>query len=243
MRIFPIIIIASVSFCPAQDIVVQGNSTQTDVFRATNSSTVSSDRIGVHGVSKPAPNWGIGIRGEGTYIGVQGDASGTGVGARYGGQFIAAGGDANFGVYGSADAVSGSYAGYFQGNVYISGTLTQASDLALKKNVVDIASPLAKLNRLKPKSYDLKVSEMPNMKLPMGKKYGFIAQEIESVYPELVHDVQMAASVDQKDGKSGAPVSYKSVDYIGLIPVLVSSIQAQQAQIESLKQEIESLRK
>jgi hypothetical protein len=49
---------------------------------------------------------------------------------------------------------------------------------------------------------------------------GFLAQDIQKIYPELVHE--------DKDG-------LLSVDYIGLIPVLVESIKEQQLQIEELK--------
>ena len=42
-----------------------------------------------------------------------------------------------------------------------------------------------------------------------GRHFGFIAQDLEAVLPDLVHT--------DKQG-------YKSVDYIGLIPILVNAI-------------------
>jgi galactokinase/mevalonate kinase-like predicted kinase len=53
--------------------------------------------------------------------------------------------------------------------------------------------------------------------------YGFIAQEIEGVYPELV-----------KIGDSG----HKTVNYVELIPLLVSQIQAMQKEIDDLKKHL-----
>ena len=50
--------------------------------------------------------------------------------------------------------------------------------------------------------------------------YGFIAQEVEQVLPELVHT-----------GKDGM----KSVDYIAVIPLLVNAIQELQAQLAEVK--------
>lgn len=53
-------------------------------------------------------------------------------------------------------------------------------------------------------------------------RYGFIAQEVEEVMPELVHT--------DKNG-------YKSVDYIGVIPILVNAVQELRAELAELKGE------
>lgn len=55
-----------------------------------------------------------------------------------------------------------------------------------------------------------------------SKHYGFIAQEVEQVLPELVHT--------DKNG-------YKSVDYIGVIPLLVNAIQELRAKLAEVKGE------
>ena len=55
------------------------------------------------------------------------------------------------------------------------------------------------------------------------KANGFIAQEFEKVYPNLVKNSEMG---------------YKTINYIELIPVLVSKIQSLDAEIEALKNEI-----
>lgn len=51
---------------------------------------------------------------------------------------------------------------------------------------------------------------------------GFIAQELEKSFPQLVHTNQ--------EGE-------KSVDYSRMVPILVEAIKEQQAQIEQLKSE------
>ena len=53
-----------------------------------------------------------------------------------------------------------------------------------------------------------------------------IAQEVEEVLPEVVSE--------DNEG-------YKSVDYSKLTPLLIEAIKAQQAQIEELKERIETL--
>jgi hypothetical protein len=83
------------------------------------------------------------------------------------------------------------------------------------------------------------------MRLPEGKQIGLIAQDIEAVIPELVQETQFNA-IEKQDGEhqpESVHIEYKSVNYIGLIPVLVSAIQEQQEQIEALKKEIELLKK
>ena len=55
-----------------------------------------------------------------------------------------------------------------------------------------------------------------------GRHFGFIAQDLEAVLPDLVHT--------DKQG-------YKSVDYIGLIPILVNAINELSEQVAELKGE------
>jgi len=75
-------------------------------------------------------------------------------------------------------------------------------------------------------TYYWKVDEYPNKHFPEGEQVGFIAQEIEKVYPQVV--------LTDKDG-------YKSVDYSKLTPVLVEAIKEQQKIIEELQKVIQQL--
>jgi len=60
-----------------------------------------------------------------------------------------------------------------------------------------------------------------------GPHFGFIAQEVKEIYPELVHT--------DKDG-------YMYIDYIGMIPLLVNAIGELNAQIEEQNAQIEELK-
>jgi hypothetical protein len=55
------------------------------------------------------------------------------------------------------------------------------------------------------------------------KHYGFIAQDIEKIYPELVNNNE---------------VGYKTVNYIELIPLLLSKIKDMQKEIDNLKEHL-----
>lgn len=59
----------------------------------------------------------------------------------------------------------------------------------------------------------------------MGHDVGVLAQEVESVIPELVKE---------HDGLSGKG-KFKSVDYGKLVPVLIESIKELKLEIEELK--------
>lgn len=58
-------------------------------------------------------------------------------------------------------------------------------------------------------------------------KYGFVAQDIAEVFPNVVYTL---------------PTGEKAIAYQEIIPILVSAIQEQQGQIDSLVSEVESLR-
>jgi len=105
------------------------------------------------------------------------------------------------------------------------GTWGTISDARLKENVIDATPKLNALMQLRVVNYNLKAD--PNI-----KQVGFIAQEVEQIFPGLV--------------ENGAPTEdgdfYKALKTSVLIPMLVKAMQEQQAQIESLKSEIETIK-
>ena len=71
--------------------------------------------------------------------------------------------------------------GSITANGVSAATFTAYSDRRLKENIVDLPSQLANIMALRPVEFDYKG-------YPSGKGYqiGFIAQEVQSVYPDLV---------------------------------------------------------
>ena len=166
-----------------------------------------------------------------------------------------------------SQSVSGRYAGFFQGNVFISEQLgigrqtpsypldvngvirctsvTTTSDSRYKTNVKNMGRSLDKVAKLRPVTYNLKPEDLSEYYklLPdtvqvkndtelrkyfgLGRKIddkrnriGFIAQELEDVFPELIYS--------DKQGML-------SIDYVSLIPVLAGAVQEQNATIEEQK--------
>jgi hypothetical protein len=169
---------------------------------------------------------------------VAGNASGGATNfALYG---VASGPGTNYGVWASATG-TGSRAGYFSGDLEYTGALVHTSDRKLKKNIVDIRNCTNLIRRMAPKEYEYRTDEYPALNLPKSHQAGLIAQDVEEVFPELVHESVMPAS-GEKD-KNGAaadqkPETYKTVDYMGLIPYLVGAIQEQAAEIDMLKKKL-----
>ncbi len=106
----------------------------------------------------------------------------------------------------------------------LSGAYTALSDARFKKNVSDLPGVMEKVMQLQAKTYQYNDVA--------SERYftGFIAQELEQVFPQFVY----YGGDDQ--------VTY-TVDYGGMSVIALKAIQEQQAEIESLKAELEALKK
>jgi hypothetical protein len=114
------------------------------------------------------------------------------------------------------------------GSICYTGGIGACSDNRYKRNITAIPNALNKVIQMNGVYYYWKTEEFPNQKFTNDKQIGFIAQDLEKLYPELVFT--------DKDG-------YKSVDYSRLTPVLVEAIkelnlknEAQQKLIEVQKE-------
>lgn len=115
------------------------------------------------------------------------------------------------------------------------------SDAKLKRNINDVNNALALVNQLKPKTYYFNNDKYNALSTGKNMRYGFLAQDVEKVMPELVGTSKKPLSVDANGIKQYEDV--KSVNYVELIPLLTKAIQEQQAQIDELKATIASLSK
>jgi len=101
-------------------------SSSTNVIEGIYTATGSADGVGVYGESVPADYYGIGGRFVGGYRGCQGQVNATGSGSYYGVYgYVSGGTGTNSAVYGYATGSGTNYAGYFSGNVNVSGSLAK----------------------------------------------------------------------------------------------------------------------
>ena len=99
------------------------------------------------------------------------------------------------------------------GDAIFNGDVKVTSDKRLKANIVSLGATLSKLLQIDGKSYIMKKDEREKQKI------GVLAQDIEKVFPELVSESN----------------GIKSVNYQGLVPVLINALKEQQVEIDELK--------
>ncbi len=150
----------------------------------------------------------------------------------------------NWAIYGHANGGTNNYGGYFEGDVVYTGSLIHSSDEKFKKNIQPCTGALAGVLALTPRTYDYrKGPQFDRFSFSPGKHYGFIAQELVKVFPELVVTAVQPPARDSKGQITSKPVEYKAVKTEELIPILAGAIQEQQKLIEELQQKVAQLEK
>jgi hypothetical protein len=103
------------------------------------------------------------------------------------------------------------------GNAVLKGTLSQGSDRRLKQDIATLPSALDNLTKLRGVTF-----HWIDPKQGTKTQYGVIAQEVETVYPDLI-------TTDDK--------GMKSVNYNGFVAPVIESIKELKAENDSLKAE------
>jgi hypothetical protein len=156
----------------------------------------------------------------------------------------------NYGIYSEAANGAVNYAGFFNGNVTVTGIFTQPSDEKLKGDIKPISSILEKISALKPVSFYYNSKGKSFLKLPEDLQYGFVAQDMEQVFPNLVTNQVIDINSTGKGSKNSAELKrnqgsnkqeFKGINYTGLISILTQGIKEQQEQIKELKTKNEEL--
>jgi hypothetical protein len=97
------------------------------------------------------------------------------------------------------------------GDIASTGNVTASSDRALKNNIITLVSALPTIKKLEGVSYNLKTDGY--------KHYGFIAQDVEKVIPEIVH----------------GPEGSKSLAYVEIIAFCVEAIKELEQRVKDLE--------
>lgn len=184
----------------------------------------------------------------GRAFGVLGNAGNSTPGYNYGVFGTVSGSNRGAGVVGTTNGnldvnVPATYAGYFVGNVRVTGTITAqnvtGSDSRFKENVLSLSKKdtkfLHSVLSMNPVEYNLKqvyvesVGDTAKVQTKLydeksqqfqKKHFGLIAQELKEIYPDLVYE--------EEDG-------YMTIDYTGLIPILIQSIKELKSEIDDLR--------
>lgn len=216
---------------------------------ADNSSSGLGTKYGVWGTADGANGLVVGVHG----LGDTGDRNQTAYGV-YG--LAKDGSGSKYGIFGAVSDISGTegdhyavfgqllgsggrtrYAGYFNGTVAYIGTHVNISDKKFKERISNYKGALEKVMKLAPKTYYFK--QYKDFNFSKGKQFGFIAQELQKEFPELVSE-NVHPHFDDNNQQAGK-TEYLGVDYISLVPVLTKAIQEQQEIIEEKEERIEKL--
>lgn len=107
------------------------------------------------------------------------------------------------------------------GDIHYTGVITDVSDIRMKYDIKPLDSPLRKLISLN--GFSFKMIGDPKQQI----EFGVAAQDVQKVFPELVHQVR-------DDGTLG-------VSYDGLIAPMIESIKELKAENERLRVRVDTL--
>jgi len=116
------------------------------------------------------------------------------------------------------DNIGGTYEFDLNGDGRVNASWLVLSDRRLKSDIKTIDNALDKISQLNGVSYTYNKSKYPEMNLPDGEVYGFIAQEVREVIPQVT-------SQSTEDDMVG-------IKYTEIIPILTEGIKEQQIIIE-----------
>ena len=97
-----------------------------------------------------------------------------------------------------------------------------SSDFRFKTNIQPLSSALTNVMLLKPVTYNYKVTDFQSRGFSKEKQIGFIAQDVQKLFPELV-------TTDNE--------GYLAMDYAKVTPILVKAVQEQQELINEIKEQ------
>ncbi len=215
----------------------------TGVYGSANAASATNG-VGVHGYCYGATN-DYGVKGEAV------DASGTKNHGLYG---RALGATNNYGIWAEVqDTSANNWAGHFQGKVKVTGNMWHNtsyifSDESLKQDASSgmaeedpIGTLASQLSLLNPRNYTFTDEAKERLLINGGTQFGFFAQEVEQVFPQLVPSMTLPAELDSLGNEIAPALALKGVNYVGLIPLLVAGHKEQQATVAQQQAEIAAL--
>lgn len=122
-------------------------------------------------------------------------------------------------------------------NVRAAGVIL-TSDKMFKTNIDTISNALSIINKLKPRSYNWDTKNVYGMSFDNQKQYGLISQDVEIVLPELISNTSKLATLDSIGTILTPAVTYKGLNYIGFIAIMMKGIQEQQQTIDNLQNQL-----
>jgi peptidoglycan hydrolase CwlO-like protein len=111
----------------------------------------------------------------------------------------------------------------------------QINDSEIKTNIHKIENATDRIFKLDPISYSFTNAKYNKLQFENGKQFGFLTENIESVFPEMVYNKPVGYDFGKYNYKKH---TIKEVSTNDLIPVLVAAIKELKMEIDQLKTEI-----
>jgi hypothetical protein len=137
-------------------------------------------------------------------------------------------------IYGDSPITGNSFAGFFDGDIFTTGNYLP-SDSKLKENIRKETSILDRISSLNPVTYNYKKTE--GLNLSLGTQHGFISQEMAEVFPELTSNI--TKPVFDNDGKVVSELSFKAINYVGLISLLTAAVKELNVELTAVRQDLD----
>ncbi|MEL6812760.1 MAG: tail fiber domain-containing protein [Bacteroidota bacterium] len=141
------------------------------------------------------------------------------------------------GAYGFVTNSANNWGVYTPDNL-VALQLFQFSDQRLKRDIQPFESALDKVLKLNPVSYYWDNKTYTSFGTENRKQLGFLAQELEETFPELINKASIGLPAYDDKGRGE---KFDAVNYDGLIPVLTKAIQEQQQLIAQLTKRLDAL--
>ena len=125
---------------------------------------------------------------------------------------------------------------YSDGDVWNHDNNYTGSDQTLKENIVDATPKLEDLKKLKVRNFNWKADYFPEKS--KKKQLGFIAQEVEEVFPSLVSEHDIAGGLP---GDDHTPVIKKAIKQ-AWDPIIIKAMQELIEKVETLETEVAALK-
>jgi hypothetical protein len=138
-----------------------------------------------------------------------------------------------YGVTGDSQSRPSASAAALLGPGFYTGTFVMTSDARFKTAVRTDSEMLSKVMQLRPSVYRFRLDTPYG--LPDGEHYGFLAQEMAEVFPELVAQLLLPEDPGLDAMHVSPIVEYQGINYLEMVSILTASLQELNAKVEYLR--------
>lgn len=150
-------------------------------------------------------------------------------------------GELNIAILAQLGLTTLGFAGYFNGDMFHSGAQYGPSDENLKENIVDLSeSHIEALLSVTPKKYHL-TDETNHLNFDNRQHFGFIAQEIQDLFPSTVHSISTPTNFDAEENLISETIDHLSIDYTQYIALMTNLYQHQDDILVENENKLDSL--